>query len=291
MPEDSALARAKAGARALVALAIEHLGASKEELARPWVKRLCVFNGIMHLLQAVQMVRTRNRFRTSSGERRVASFGVMNSKYTGAFRTILAVHIVSGSTAMLLSAASIALEDLNAWLSEKLARIASAAELFFHAPTAALMTPFVYGDKGVTVPVYAITSALLALSSWSAFQESDPENRGNLAEATSSGNGEGRVRRGVRPELRRMCATLSIFLYVRLFYIVRGLDGALGRQKYSLAVMTAGATMLPVGWNRGLFPATFGALALWNRKKVRETRMLAQEFGGDGAAARQQGWA
>ena len=56
MPEDSALARAKAGARALVALAIEHLGASKEDLARPWVKRLCVFNGIMHLLQAVQMV-------------------------------------------------------------------------------------------------------------------------------------------------------------------------------------------------------------------------------------------
>lgn len=89
------------------------------------------------------------------------------------------------------------------------------------------------------------------------------------------------------PELRRMACTLSIFLYVRLFSMVRGVGGILRKQKYPLAVMTAGTAMLPVAWQRGLFPVSFHLLALYNWRTVVDTNHLVDTYGADEAMKRQ----
>ena len=45
--------------------------------------------------------------------------------------------------------------------------------------------------------------------------------------------------------------------------------------------------MLPLGWHRALFPATFWGIFAYNFATVRETFWLIREHGIDGAAERQ----
>lgn len=267
----------KSAARAAVARLIALLGAPTEELNAPWVRRLCMLNGFLALVQFQGEVRDRMLFKTPRGDTKVASYSVMNFKYTGLFKAILFTHILSGSIAQLGSSLAIAFEEYRPQLSRKIAKVSAFAETFFHAPTAFAMTPWVYGDKGITVPVYGLVSFLLLLSGASAlFEASDDE----VAEG-------GKGKRQRRPELRRMCATISIFLYVRLFALMRGAGGMLQRQKYSLAVMTAGSAMMPVGWQRFAFPGYFWVLMALNRQTLGQTLQLIGDFGVDGAATRQ----
>ena len=119
----------------------------------------------------------------------------MNGKYVGWLRVTLFLHIVGGMTAQVGSSLAIFLEERNSALSRKIARIAAAAEAFVHAPTAFLMSPFVYGDKGVTPYVYGTVSLLLQLSGLTALRESWTE------EEQQQGT--------KRIELRRMCTTIS----------------------------------------------------------------------------------
>ena len=88
-------------------------------------------------------------------------------------------------------------------------------------------------------------------------------------------------------ELRRMCTTISIFLYVRLYAVMRGVGGFLRKQKYSMAVMTAGTAMMPVGWSNGVFPLVFWLLMFLNRKTAGETLGMIRMHGVDGTASRQ----
>jgi len=69
---------------------------------------------------------------------------------------------------------------------------------------------------------------------------------------------------------------------------MRGLDGILSPQKYSLAVLAAGTAMLPVGWKRILFPSFFWAGMLYNWKTVLQSAKLTHHHGLDGAAAIQR---
>ena len=88
-------------------------------------------------------------------------------------------------------------------------------------------------------------------------------------------------------ELRRMCTTISIFLYVRLYAVMRGVGGFLRKQKYSMAVMTAGTAMMPVGWSNGVFPLVFWLLMFLNRKTAGKTLAMIRMHGVDGTASRQ----
>ena len=157
-------------------------------------------------------------------------------------------------------------------------------------------------------------SFLLQLSGMSALLEATDDNK-QLEGGTK------------RPELRRMCSTIAIFLYgawathtppppstawcragptntpphgasplyrvplasppVRLFAVMRGTGGMLQKQKYSLAVMMAGTAMMPVGWQRFLFPTYFWAMMCYNRKTAAETLFLVRTLGVDGAASKQ----
>jgi hypothetical protein len=137
----------------------------------------------------------------------------------------------------------------------------------------------VYGDKGVTPYYYMLTSILLQISGASALVES-------LESSESSPPGP-KGKEMQRPELRRMCATVNIFIYVRLYALVRGAGGYLRPQKYALATLVAGTTMLPVAWARGIFPAAFWGMLLYNYRTAAETIRLSQKYGIDGAAARQ----
>jgi hypothetical protein len=285
----------KASVRATVARLIGALGAPAEELNAPWVRRLCMLNGALAFLLYCGEYRDRSRFKTPRGETKVASYAVMNLKYVGWFKACLFTHIASGSTAQLCSSAAIALEDARPALSRRLARVAALAETFFHAPTAFAMSPIVYGDKGITPPVYGLVSFLLQLSGAAALLEAEqepeeekgePGDEGKAAAAVAGGRQQRRRRRR-RTELRRMCATISIFLYVRLYAVMRGMGGMLRAQKYSLAVMTAGTAMMPVGWTRLAFPAYFWVLMAYNGATAGETLRLVRELGVDGAAKKQ----
>lgn len=249
---------------------VSKIGATASELEKPWVRGLCTVNGILALFQYIRQYQEKNKFPTPSGERKVASFNVMNQKYVGALRIILFAHIVSGMTAQLGSSLAIFLEDYTPRVSRRLSQISSMAEAFVHAPTALILSPFVYGDKGVVPYLYGTVSFLLQISGLTALEESfSDEAKKNV-------------------ELRRMCTTISIFLYVRLYGVMRGIGGFLRRQKYSMAVMTAGATMMPVGWSRGIFPSIFWLLFFINRKTVGETAEFVHEFGADETAQRQE---
>ena len=83
-----------------------------------------------------------------------------------------------------------------------------------------------------------------------------------------------------------MCTTISIFLYVRLYAVMRGPSGFLRRQKYSMAVMTAGTAMMPVGWARGVFPFVFWCLMALNRKVAGTTLRNIRQYGVEGTAER-----
>ena len=299
----------KASVRATVARLIGALGAPASELNAPWVRRLCMLNGALAFLLYCGEYRDRSRFKTPRGETKVASYSVMNLKYVGWFKACLFTHIASGSTAQLCSSAAIALEDARPALSRRLARVAALAETFLHAPTALAMSPLVYGDKGITPPVYGLVSFLLQLSGAAALleaeqpepepeeQEEEVEQPGDegkaaaaaaaAAVAAAAAGQQQRRRRRRRTELRRMCATISIFLYVRLYAVMRGTGGMLRAQKYSLAVMTAGTAMMPVGWTRLAFPAYFWVLMAYNGKTAGETLRLVGELGVDGAAKKQ----
>jgi len=254
----------------------KQIGSPKEDLLTPWVRRLCAFNGVLALQQYINQYFEKNRFPTPSGERKIAAFNVMNKKYVGYLRYILFAHIISGMTAQLGSSLSIFLEDYMPSLSRKLAQISSIAEATCHAPTAFLLTPFVYGDKGIVPYLYGTVSFLLMVSGLSSVEESF------ALDDVSNKKVQHRV------ELRRMCTTISIFLYVRLYAIMRGAGGFLRKQKYSMAVMTAGTTMMPLGWARGIFPCVFWGLMFLNRKTAGATLALVHKFGVDGAASRQE---
>ena len=261
---------------------IEQIGAPARELCADgspfdWVKVLCTANGALALLQFIGEARDRALFKTKGGERKVASFSVMNLKYVGSFRVVLTAHIASGAVAQLGSSLAIALETACPELSRRLARVAAAAEACMHAPTAIYLSPFVYGDKGITPYLYGIVSLLLLLSGMSAYRES----------TCCANTSKGPRADGKRPELRRMCTTISIFLYVRLFAVMRGPGGILQRQKYTLAVLMAGTAMMPVGWQRSIFPAYFWFLMIVNRRTATETVNLVHKFGVDEAAKRQ----
>eukprot|EP00929_Paragymnodinium_shiwhaense_P058580 TRINITY_DN29335_c0_g1_i3.p1 TRINITY_DN29335_c0_g1~~TRINITY_DN29335_c0_g1_i3.p1 ORF type:complete len:313 (+),score=35.96 TRINITY_DN29335_c0_g1_i3:63-1001(+) len=228
---------------------VKLIGAPSDELCSPWVRWLAMLNGVLHFGVFVVQFVDRARFPTKRGEKKVATFEVMNDKYVGLQFAALVLHILSGTISHFGSSAAIALEDYWPKVAQRLAVLSSAAELGVHSPSALCMSPFVYGDKGVTPLVYALVSCLLGLSGASALSESLRSEPG---------------RAGPRPELRRMNATISIFLYVRLYAMVRGLGGFLSTQKHSLAVMTSGTVMLPVAWARMLFPLTFYIAGLYN---------------------------
>jgi len=262
----------KEGLQGLVDKLIYYMGAPKKELDAPWIRYLCALNGVLSWIQFNGEARDRYLFKTKSGETKVASYSVMNMKYTGIFKFTLFTHIASGAIAQLGSSLAIALEEKKPELSRKIARVAAMAETYFHAPSAFILTPFVYGDKGITPMLYALVSFLLLLSGRSALYEADSED---------AGKGKPRT------ELRRMCTTISVFLYVRLYAVMRGAGGMLHKQKYTVSVITAGAAMMPVGWQRWAFPAYFWVLMMYNGKTARETVNLVHEFGVDGAGARQ----
>jgi len=257
----------------LVDKLIRTLGNPKQEMDEEWVRRLCMLNGMLAFIQFTGEARDRFLFKTKSGETKVASLSVMNHKYVGFFRTTLFIHIASGATAQLGSSLAIALERSHPELSRKIARVAAAAETYFHAPSAFILSPIVYGDKGVTPMLYFLTSFLLLLSGTSA-----------LFEAKDDEAGKGKP----RTELRRMCTTISIFLYVRLYGLMRGVGGLLHKQKYTVAVLAAGTAMMPVGWQgRWAFPPFFWLMMLYNGRTVKETADLIHSHGIDEAAKRQ----
>lgn len=260
----------------VVVRAIELLGNSKESLCAPWVGRLCVANAVMHTMMYLLQELEKGRFRTKQGQRKVATFGIMNVKYVGVFYGVLVAHIIGGTLSVVGSAASIYYEERKEDLSRKLALWASLGQTFLHAPTAIALSPIVYGDKGVTPFIYLFTSLLLQLAGLSALFEST---------STEPPGPEGFERR--RPEVRRMSTTIGIFLYVRLYAVMRGFDHFLSPQKYTAAVLTAGFTMMPIGWDRLIFPLTFWAGFLYNIKTVKQTVALSNRFGIDGTAVRQ----
>jgi hypothetical protein len=206
----------------------------------------------------------------------------MNLKYRGLLRGALAAHVIGGTISQLGSSAAIGLEEALPQASKRLAQVSALAELILHAPTALVMAPIVYGDKGVTPFVYGVTGVLLALSSASALIESNSRDDPADGAADDSLPASGTI----RPELRRMCATISIFLYVRLYALMRGPQGFLEPQKYTASVVLAGFTMMPVGWAPSNYPALFWLMMFWNHKTVRLTSDLVKMFGIDGAATR-----
>ena len=251
---------------------IYYLGSPKKELNAKWVKYLCCFNGVVHCFSAYTLFRDKQRFLTPRGEKKVAVLAVMNDKYVGIKYAVLSVHVLSGMVSHFGSALAIGLESIWPQQSNFLARVSSAAELYLHAPTALYLTPSVYGDNGVAPLLYGLVSSLLVLSGASSLRESQRENKSNTAPS---------------PELRRMNATISIFLYVRLYPMMRGINGILSPQKYALAILMAGSALLPIGWTRAVFPATFWAMMAWNYKTILLTRSLIFRYGIDGAAKRQ----
>jgi hypothetical protein len=266
----------------LIKSIVEYIGAPQEELNSSWVGNLCIMNGALHVLQLIGEAKDKARFPTKTGERKVASYAVMNYKYVGFFRGCLFVHVLSGATAQLCSSISIFLEERDEKLSQGFARVASVSEVFFHAPTAFCLTPYVYGDKGVVPLLYGVVSLLLQISGLSAMCESFTDGKEGSLKPTAAGK---------RPELRRMCTTISIFLYVRLYAIMRGPAGMLQKQKYSMAVMTAGAAMMPIGWQRWVFPAYFWFMFGMNGQTVAQTTRLIEKYGVDGAARKVPGLA
>ena len=90
-----------------------------------------------------------------------------------------------------------------------------------------------------------------------------------------------------RSEIRRLNTTITIFLYVRLYPILRGVTGILEPQKYALAILVAGTSYLPIGWTRKLFPASFFGLTLYNWRTVLSTLTLLARHGVDGTARKQ----
>jgi hypothetical protein len=274
---------------------VDCIGAPHAQLNQPWVKYLCTFNGVLALLQYIRQTAEKSKFPTPKGERKIAAFNVMNDKYVGYLRWTLFAHILGGMTSQLGSSLAILLENYSPQWSKRLAKISSAAETFVHAPTAFVLTPFVYGDPGVVPYLYGTVSFLLQVSGLSALEESWREEKPQQEVSTTGKSGKSSLASSGqqkatthRPELRRMCSTVSIFLYVRLYAIMRGTGGFLRRQKYSMAVMTAGTAMMPVGWSHGVFPMVFWLLMFLNRKTARETLRLVNKYGVDGAAGRQE---
>jgi hypothetical protein len=267
---------------------IDLIGQPKSHLNQSWVKYLCTFNGALALQQYISQYFEKNKFPTQNGERKVGAFNVMNRKYVGILRLTLFAHIIGGMTSQIGSSLAILLEEYSPKWSKHFAKISSAAETFVHAPTAFILTPFVYGDPGIVPYLYGTVSFLLTISGISAMEESWKEEkeiplwkRFNTNEKQVSTSNE-------RSELRRMCSTVSIFLYVRLYAVMRGAGGFLRKQKYSMAVMTAGTAMMPVGWSSGVFPFVFWILMFFNRETAGKTLALVGKYGVDGAASRQE---
>ena len=84
-----------------------------------------------------------------------------------------------------------------------------------------------------------------------------------------------------------MNVTITIFLYVRIYPILRGVNGILEPQKYALAILVAGTSYLPLGWTRKIFPASFWGMAMYNYKTVLSTLAMLARHGVDGTARRQ----
>eukprot|EP00929_Paragymnodinium_shiwhaense_P058579 TRINITY_DN29335_c0_g1_i2.p1 TRINITY_DN29335_c0_g1~~TRINITY_DN29335_c0_g1_i2.p1 ORF type:complete len:238 (+),score=36.93 TRINITY_DN29335_c0_g1_i2:63-776(+) len=134
---------------------VKLIGAPSDELCSPWVRWLAMLNGVLHFGVFVVQFVDRARFPTKRGEKKVATFEVMNDKYVGLQFAALVLHILSGTISHFGSSAAIALEDYWPKVAQRLAVLSSAAELGVHSPSALCMSPFVYGDKGVTPLVYA----------------------------------------------------------------------------------------------------------------------------------------
>lgn len=261
----------------LIDATINWAGAPSSELSQPWVGNLAVFNGIVHAYINYRYYLDKIKYPTPSGAMKVASLNVMNHKYRGIFRTALALHISSGLVSHLGSSASILLRELHPRVSSWLAVLSSAAETLVHGPSALYLTPHVYGDKGVTVFYYGLVSTLLCLSGASALIESVRRLQAN----------ENASEKLPRSELRRMNTTISVFLYVRLFPLVRGVHGILRPNKYALATLVAGTSMLPVAWDRKLFPMSFWALTLFNWRTLIQTSNSIHKHGIDATAVLQ----
>lgn len=257
----------------LVARAIEYLGNSKESLCENWVGNLSIITAAAHAFITFGLMQDKVRYRAPDGAKKVAVFGVMNFKYVGLFYAVLSVHILGGTASVFGSALAVYFEERSPKISKRLAVVSAAAETFLHAPSAIAMSPFVYGDKGVSPFVYMATSVFLELSGIAAFIESLRDTPGP--------NDKHKHR---RPELRRMSSTVAIFIYVRLYGLMRGGGGFLQPQKYTLAVMTAGTAMLPVGWKPFLFPSLYWGLMAFNWRTVVETVRLGKLYGVDKAS-------
>ena len=117
---------------------VDQIGSPAAELDKPWVKYLCALNGVLAALQYVGQWGEKNKFPVPrTGERKVASFNVMNQKYVGALRLALYAHIAGGMTAQLGSSLAIVLEERWPAASRKIAQVAAAAEALGAAPNAA----------------------------------------------------------------------------------------------------------------------------------------------------------
>ena len=265
---------------------IKYLGSPKEELREKWIGSLCTFNGILHFIVSIGLYLDKQKYIIkSSGEKKVAVLAVMNNKYRGPMYMALAIHIISGTISHLGSALSIYFENTKySTFSTNLAIVSSAAELFFHAPTALYLTPFVYGDKGVAPFVYGLVSCLLALSGASALKEALIDKKEG---DDNNNNNNNNKQQTIRSEIRRMNVTITIFLYVRIYPILRGVNGILEPQKYALAILVAGTSYLPLGWTRKIFPASFWGMAMYNYKTVLSTLAMLARHGVDGTARRQ----
>jgi hypothetical protein len=156
---------------------VDCIGAPHAQLNQPWVKYLCTFNGVLALLQYIRQTAEKSKFPTPKGERKIAAFNVMNDKYVGYLKWTLFAHILGGMTSQLGSSLAILLENYSPQWSKRLAKISSAAETFVHAPTAFVLTPFVYGDPGVVPYLYGTVSFLLQVSGLSALEESWREEK------------------------------------------------------------------------------------------------------------------
>lgn len=249
---------------------VDAIGLPKDQLNQGWVRKLALLNGCTFLVTLYPQIMEKfdKRSLMPNEDAKVASFKVMNFKYVGLQKLVLFTHIASGLVSVLGSTAALYTEETDPEKAKRWAYISSLSETFFHGPSALLLTPHVYGDKGVTPVLYLITSSLLVLSGASAFFESQ--------------NSSGKDFK--LPELRRMNSTLHIFLYVRLYGFMRGIDGFLEPQKYTSAIATSGLAMMAVGWKSFLFPLTFWTMMVYNYKTLLQTYRLIDKHGIDKGA-------
>jgi CRP-like cAMP-binding protein len=139
-------------------------------------------------------------------------------------RFILRVHILSGTVELVSGLIACFTGNTTAAL------IMGAAGLFFHVPSAFLQTPIVFGSKAIMVPSYLICILTHAFCA------------GMLL---------------VRPASTQWAVNtflvFNVYVWCRIYYYLFDMLKLFGGVKYSIAILAAGATMIP---------ALFGAMGI-----------------------------